>query len=290
MGKYKYNTNYFELIDTEDKAYWLGFLYADGSINRFYKNNKKENGIRSMTLEISLAEKDREHLEKFKQCIESDIPIFKRTIQLGDKKYGAVRIQLNNTKICRDLCNLGCVPAKTYIVRMPSFDIVPKKFMRDFLRGFFDGDGCICTEPVDGKPHIILNITGMSEMLKDFSDFLISEGVIRKVPKIYKDKRNNAYKVYFYGTDSNKELLDYLYKDSSVYLDRKYNKYIDFYKNYDDKAQKRGVYYSKMNNAYIATIYINGEHIRIGQYKNIDDAIDARKKAEVEKMKLQKPA
>lgn len=286
MSKYKYNKDYFSKIDSEDKAYWLGFLYADGSINRFYKGEK----LKSMTLEISLAYKDKEHLEKFKQCIESNIPIFEKTNKLNGKEYKSVRIQLNNTKICYDLCDLGCTPCKTYNVRMPSYDIVPKEFMRDFLRGFFDGDGCIETSEKNGKSYIQLNITGMPEMLKDISDFLISEGVIRKVPKIHKDKRSNACSMFFYGADSNKELLDYLYKDSTIYLDRKYQKYICFYKDYDYKNQKRGVYYDKLNKAYIATIYIDGKRKRIGQYKNVDDAIKARIEAETEKMKLQQPA
>lgn len=286
MSKYKYNKDYFSKIDSEDKAYWLGFLYADGSINRFYKGEK----LRSMTLEISLAYQDREHLEKFKQCIESNIPIFERTNKLNGKEYKSVRIQLNNTKVCYDLCDLGCTPHKTYNVRLPSYDIVPKEFMRDFLRGFFDGDGCINTSKTNGKPHIQVNITGMPEMLTDISDFLISEGIIRKVPKIYKDKRSKACSMFFYGIDSNKEFLDYLYDGATIYLNRKYQKYIDFYKDYDYKSQKRGVYYDKHNKVYVATICIDGKRKRIGQYKNVDEAIMARKEAEIEKMKLQQPA
>lgn len=110
MSKYKYNKDYFNKIDTADKAYWLGFLYADGSINRYYKNEK----LRSMTLEIGLADKDRNHLEKFKKCLDSNIPIFERINKLKGKEYKSVRIQLNNTKICYDLCDLGCTPHKTY--------------------------------------------------------------------------------------------------------------------------------------------------------------------------------
>lgn len=286
MSKYKYNKDYFSKIDSEDKAYWLGFLYADGSINRFYKGDK----LRSMTLELGLAYKDKHHLEKFKECTDSNIPIFERTNKLNGKEYKSVRIQWNNTKVCYDLCDLGCTPHKTYDIRLPSSDIVPKEFMRDFLRGFFDGDGCINISEMNGKPHIQVTLTGMPEMLTDISDFLISEGIIRKTPKLRDDKRSNAYSIFFYGADSNKELLDYLYKDATIYLDRKYEKYVDFYKDFDYKNQKRGVYYDKHNKAYIATIYIDGKKKRIGQYKNIDDAINARKEAEIEKMKLQQPA
>lgn len=286
MSKYKYNKDYFGKIDSEDKAYWLGFLYADGSINRFYKGDK----LRSMTLEIGLAAQDKNHLEKFKECTESNIPIFERINKLNGKEYKSVRIQWNNTKVCYDLCDLGCTPSKTYDIRLPSNNIVPDEFMRDFLRGFFDGDGCIHTSKMNGKPHIVVTLTGVEDMLNDVSKYLIANNVIRKKPKIHHDKRSSACSIFFYGADSNKELLDYLYKDSNIYLDRKYETYIDFYKDFDYKNQKRGVYYDKYNKVYIVTIYIDGTKKRIGQYKNIDDAINARKEAEIEKMKLQQPA
>lgn len=283
MSKYKYNKDYFSKIDTSDKAYWLGFLYADGSINRFYKNEK----LKSMTLELGLAYKDREHLEKFKNCLESNIPIFEKTNKLNGEEYKSVRIQLNNTKICYDLCDLGCTPNKTFDVKFPTFDIVPKEFMRDFIRGFFDGDGCISISEMNGKPHIILVITGVCDILQSISDFLISENIIRIQPKIRKDERRKfTYNVFFYGTDSNKDILDYLYKDSNIYLDRKYNQYIDFYKDYDEKTNKYGVYYDKHNNVYVASIYINGKR-KTSRHKNIDDAIQARKEAEIEKMKVE---
>lgn len=283
MSKYEYNKDYFSKIDTSDKAYWLGFLYADGSINRFYKGEK----LKSMTLELGLAYKDKGHLEKFKKCLETNIPIFEKTNKLNGKEYKSVRIQLNNTKICYDLCDLGCTPNKTFDIKFPTFDIVPKEFMRDFIRGFFDGDGCISVSEMAGKPHIMLTITGMSDMLQSISDFLISENVIRVKPKIHKDKRQKStYNVYFYGTDSNKELLDYLYKDSNIYLDRKYNQYVDFYNDYDEKSNKYGVYYDKIHNVYVASIHINGKRIT-SRHKNIDDAIQARKEAEIEKMKIE---
>lgn len=285
MSKYKYNKDYFNKIDTSDKAYWLGFLYADGSINRYYQNDK----LKSMTLELGLAYKDKEHLEKFKTSLDANIPIFERLNRLKGKEYKSVRIQLNNTKICYDLCDLGCTPNKTYNIKFPTYDIIPKEFMRDFIRGFFDGDGCISTTEKNGKPHIETVITGIKDMLESISSFLFSENIITVKPKIHKDNRREfTYSLYIYGADTNKDFLDYLYKDSDVYLDRKHNQYLDFYKNYNYKDSKRGVYYDKHNQAYIASIYINGKRKRIGQYKNIDDAIQARKEAEIEKTNMLK--
>lgn len=283
MSKYKYNKDYFSKIDTSDKAYWLGFLYADGSINRYYKNEK----LKSMTLELGLAYKDKEHLEKFRKCLDSNIPIFEKTNKLNNKDYKSVRIQLNNTKICYDLCDLGCTPSKTYNLKFPTYNIVPKEFMRDFIRGFFDGDGCISISEMKNKSHIFTIITGMSDMLQSISDFLVSENIIRKKPSIRKDERNQyTYSMYIYGIDTNKEFLDYLYKDSTIYLDRKYKQYSDFYNEYNDKLGKYGVYYDKHHNVYVASIFINGKR-KTSRHKNIDDAIQARKEAEIEKMNIE---
>ena len=283
MSKYEYNKDYFGKIDTSDKAYWLGFLYADGSINRYYKNEK----LRSMTLELNLSYKDKEHLEKFKKCLETNIPIFEKTNKLNGKEYKSVRLQLNNTKICYDLCDLGCTPSKTYDIKFPTYDIVPKEFMRDFIRGFFDGDGCISISEMNGKPHIFTTITGQSDMLESISDFLISEKIIRIKPKIHKDNRRDfTYSVYIYGIDSNKEFLDYLYKDSYIYLNRKFNQYINFYKDFDDKSNKHGVYYDKLHNVYVASIVINGKR-KTSRYKTIDEAINVRKNFEIEKMNIE---
>lgn len=283
MSKYNYNKDYFSIIDTEEKAYWLGFLYADGCITRFYRNEK----LRSMSLELCLCKKDKEHLNKFLTCLDSNVPIKERISKINGKQYKSYRVVINCTKLCYDLINLGCTPQKTYTIKFPTYDIVPKKYIRDFLRGFFDGDGCICITEINNKPHIVTNFSGMSDMLKSISDFLISEKILRVVPKIHNDeRREKTYNMYFYGSDSNKEFLDYIYKDSIIYLDRKYNAYISFYADYNEQEEKRGVYYNKKNEAYIVTISINGKKERIGQYKTIEEAIEARKEAEIKKMNI----
>lgn len=282
MSKYYYNKDYFSVIDTEDKAYWLGFLYADGCINRYYKNEK----LKSMNLELTLCGEDYEHLEKFKKCLDSNLPIHKKIVKYNNKEYEAYRLNVCCTKMCYDLINLGCTPQKTYDIKFPSEDIIPHIYMKDFIRGFFDGDGCINITTMNEKPNIRLVITGMSDMLKSISDFLIDEKILRVIPKIHRDNRSKASSMFIYGNDSIKEVLDYLYKDSHIYLNRKYQTYINYYKNYDE-LEKRGVYWNNENKAYIVTIRINGKRIRIGQYKDLEDAINARKEAEIRKMNIE---
>ena len=99
------NESVFEIIDTEEKAYWLGFLYADGYVG----DNR---------LELALQAKDLEHLVKFKEFMESEHVLeFK-------KNANAYRIGIGSKKICSDLTNLGCYKAKSLTLQFPSKDIV----------------------------------------------------------------------------------------------------------------------------------------------------------------------
>ncbi len=277
MNKYTYNKNYFEVIDTHDKAYWLGFLYADGCVHELY--NKDKTKIKSMRLAISLCETDYYHLEKFKKCIDANIPIKKRSTILNGKTFYYFQIIISCTKLCRDLIDKGCTPRKTYAIKFPNSDIVPHEFMKDFLRGLFDGDGCLNYVP---KVRLECNITGMKNMLSDTNDYLLSNNIISRQLKIYDRKNSLACEMWLYG-DTCKSFLDYIYKDSITYLDRKYNKYLQ-YCNDHQRIMEKGVYWSNRNKAYIVTISIHSKRIRIGQYKNYEDAVKARKEAEINKL------
>lgn len=223
-------------------------------------------------------------MEKFKNCLETNANIHDKIVHGRGKDYFANRICIYSTSMCRDLIALGCTPRKTYTVKFPTYDTVPHEFMKDFVRGFFDGDECICVTQMNGKPHIELVITGMSNMLTSIADFLISEKILRVMPKLYKDSRSKAYSMYLYGEDAIKDILDYLYIDAEMYLDRKYNKYKNFYKMYDNQKPRYGVYYSRQNKAYIVSIMIDGVRCRIGQFKNVEDANTARINAELKKL------
>lgn len=187
-----------------------------------------------MSLEITLAEQDKEHLEKFNQCLGSNVPIREKIVKLAGKEYKAYRLVINRTKMCYDLINLGCTPQKTYTLTFPTENQVPKVYLRDFLRGFFDGDGCISTSLMNGKPHIVTKITGMHGMLISISEYLSSEKVVCTKPSLHQDKRRKlVYDLAIYGTDTNYDFLTYLYDNASMYLERKYNTYRQFYQGYD---------------------------------------------------------
>ena len=142
--KHNYDDSFFEKIDTEEKAYWLGFLYADGAVQKKEVVGSSVNAKRKMSykVELQLAQIDKEHLEKFCKIIGSTMT--KKENKLGEKKFVSYRTTISSKKIVEDLIRLGCVPKKSLILKFPTEEQVPKKFIWDFLRGYFDGDGCFC--------------------------------------------------------------------------------------------------------------------------------------------------
>lgn len=133
--KYCYNENFFEKIDTEEKAYWLGFIYADGYVQR---NKDKRNSELGIELQIG----DIEHLKKFNKSINGNVEV--KIKERFDYRYGHSNthcvIRLYKSKIVDDLIKLGVVPNKSHIITFPQLN---KDMVLPFIRGFFDGDGCI---------------------------------------------------------------------------------------------------------------------------------------------------
>ena len=218
MRKYEVNQNYFENIDTHDKAYWLGFLFADGYVlDRISENNGKRKG---MIVGIGLKDSDYDQLWNFRNAIGSNHPIHRKTINLKGNQYKACTINIGSVKMCQDLIKLGCVPRKSLILKYP--ENLNDKFFSSFLRGYIDGDGCIFLSK-DRKNNII-NMLGTLEFLTSVKEKL-------KINKINcwdniprnKNSKNNTH-VLTISPYSYDDLFDLLYKKSkaSYMMARKY--------------------------------------------------------------------
>ena len=194
------NENVFKVIDTEDKAYWLRFMYADGYV---CEDNK---------IGIGLKEEDYEHLVRFKEFLEYD----------GELEYNSktksYRVSFRNKSMKEDLINLGCVPRKSKVLEFPTYDIVPKELMIHFIRGYIDGDGYVGN---DGK-YLRLSILGTESVLKGIINELNLREV--KIRKANKDGAEEVKSVEWKGRYL-EETFETLYKNSTIYLDRKYKKY-----------------------------------------------------------------
>lgn len=187
---YTLDENVFDTIDTEEKAYWLGFLMADGY------NHEDRN-----TVCLRLQGGDLEILEKFSFFLKSNAPIyeFARVTPVNKllKKYREVRV--NSVHLSKQLANLGCIQGKSYTLKFPT--CIPESLMHHFIRGYFDGNGCICISPrKDRTPNSLsyqFTITGKEDVILKMQDYIVKETGVYKTRLEY--PKNNFAKVVHYG-------------------------------------------------------------------------------------------
>ena len=141
QNRLKFDNTIFDSIDTEEKAYWLGFIFADGTINSSpLEINKKP----KYTIEISLKADDFHHLKKFNTFMKYK----KNGVKIQDAKCGKVickrcRWTITDKHLWETLNNYGCTPKKSLTLKFPDENIFKSKdLIRHFIRGYFDGDGC----------------------------------------------------------------------------------------------------------------------------------------------------
>lgn len=218
--KYALNESFFDQIDTEEKAYFLGLLYADGC------NNEK-----TRTVAINLNEDDKDILDKFKDAIKSERPI-KYIVVKGTnlkKKDGSAcsfknlwSLYFCSKKLSNSLAKQGCVAAKSLILDFPDESVVPNDLKRHFIRGYFDGDGCISLE--NGK-NIGLKMSFMStdKFCLKAKGFIEKElGIYCEIQEPPQSKNGSPSRVFrVSGSQKAQRVMEWLYKDSTVFLARK---------------------------------------------------------------------
>lgn len=220
--------DFFKTIDSEEKAYWLGFLCADGWITENIKTNSGHVGIQ---LQI----RDYEHLKKFNKSIHGNykIEIGEKECKLSNpnKKNKFCRIRIHSINMVNHLKKHGFTNAKTYDLKFPN---IQKNLYRHFIRGFFDGDGCVRMRNrklVSGtnKTYPQCDITSNVEsFLCELRTLLYDVGITSYICK----DRNN-FRLYISGLKSNMLFLNYIYENSNCYLDRKYQIYTNILQNVD---------------------------------------------------------
>ena len=205
----KVNHNYFDNIDTCQKAWLLGFLAADGSVA------SKRNSIK-----IGLSSVDREILEKIKEEIQSERDILDYESNQGFQISELVWSSENQKK---KLSQYDIVPNKTYKgIHLPEFKIAALQFA--YILGYYDGDGCFRN---DGTRCRIEICSYDPNILQDFANCIKIKLSIDK--EVHKDRSRKNYYTLTYSTKDAIQILDYMYKimneNNGFYLQRKYNKY-----------------------------------------------------------------
>lgn len=213
---YKINENYFEKIDSKNKAYWIGFISADGNV---YKNK----------LSIELNNKDDELLKQFITDLETPRPLYYRERKNGTK---SVTVEIRNNKIVEDLRKYNIIPKKTYNLCFPNID---KKYYKDYIRGFFDGDGTYVLQKksrfikskgkYENKTYCeIACVCKCKDFLLNISNILLDNNINNH---LYYSKRDDLYYIRIYGISNCKNFINYIYYDDCRMLLRKKEKALE---------------------------------------------------------------
>lgn len=219
------NEHYFDVIDNEHKAYWVGFFYADGYICAGSKKNKQNRGIG-----FSVNIKDKELLEKFKKDIEftGDIKYYTSTTTYGTTSYG--RITISSPQLADALIDRGCLIQKTTVLQFPTSEQIPECFLWNFIRGYIDGDGSY----TDNR----ISICGTKELLDGLQNFIGSPNKLSQKRKIAERGVNNCV-CYIYKKTLLQNCLEKMYCNATIYLNRKKEKakhiYIERKMKYDEQ-------------------------------------------------------
>ncbi len=201
--QYHINHNYFDEINTHEKAYWYGFIWADGSI---VKNS----------LQFALKTEDKYAIEKLKKVLNSEHSI------LENKRTNSWRLSIHSYKFVNSLARINIIPRKTY---SPLTPILTDEFFLSFFLGLFDGDGYI------GKKQI--NITNTPETCLWLQKQLYEIYQIRSFIKPIKN--THAHRLVINRIQDRYQILSKSYEKLNFYLKRKHNVYIEFVNKYKNK-------------------------------------------------------
>ena len=214
-----YNENFFDNIDTEEKAYWLGFIMADG----YTRLNKKNNPAQTS---IEISKKDIEILNAFKKSIKSNHIIRERSRCTVTGKISEIcSITISSEYLTSKLISYGVIPNKTYIgyINEEIFND-NEELIFHYLRGYSDGDGTINKN----KGNYVFKLVIKSEsILNTIKNWIKKYCNIELKIKLEKDKLGSAYRLSIQNKKEYFIFLDKLYKNANIYLDRKYQIYLD---------------------------------------------------------------
>jgi intein-encoded DNA endonuclease-like protein len=201
-SKYSFDTGFFSNIDNEKKAYILGLWYADG--NNYRKEKYK--------VSLVLHKNDKCLLEEVNEIISSTRPL--------QESNNTVVLNISGKIISDQLLILGCIPRKSLILQFPTEEQVPNNLLPHFIRGYFDGDGCITRSR---KSQVTM--LGTQQFLISLQAFLVEFGIRSS---LYSLKNSSIYNLGIYSSGSISLFKNLIYSNSTIKMERKYNKFLLF--------------------------------------------------------------
>ena len=211
------NEHFFENIDCEEKAYFLGLLISDGNV--FVDTTLN----RQASISITLDTKDEYLLKAFKQALNTNTSI-------GHDGRGCSQIAVRSDIMAKDLAKYGVVPRKSFDTFLPN---VPKDMMPHLLRGIMDGDGSIKANQTNirGRYAHAISFCGSHRLMQDIADWCSNNSIVTTVVYDYKSRSLSEIKIQ--SVESMYKFGELIYKDAKIYMKRKYDLYQAFKDHYN---------------------------------------------------------
>lgn len=208
--KYSVNEDYFNRIETEHQAYFLGLMASDGCIT---DENK---------LLIGLAREDGNILNLFKRCIHYTGPLYEIAGRTKNHK-DQTRLQIRNKTLYEALKSHGITERKSLSLKFPKLQI---DMTPHFIRGYFDGDGSVKFN------HGVIQIrfTGTLEFLTKLQEILMERCQLSKVQMYQANKAKNTFELTYGGDTQGLRIYDYLYGNCSYFMPRKKERFDNHWK------------------------------------------------------------
>lgn len=204
--KYRTNLDFFKSL-TSEACYWLGFISADGCI--VYNKDKY-----IYQLIIHIHKKDIEHIKKLQNKL-SDSPI-------REGKDGFISYAVCSKKLVEQLIKLGISPRKSLTNEFPTN--IPEMYIRDFIRGYIDGDGWLGYDKTRKVEQLRIEILGTENFLISLKDIVENNIGYFTNGKVHKIKKANVYDLNIGSKDGVEKLYNWLYYDNCVNLERKWDR------------------------------------------------------------------
>ena len=211
--RYAVDEAFFDVINTEEKAYWLGFLTADGT-------------IRENVVMLALQERDIDHLYKYTSSLRSKHPITLKENTLAGETYRCAQVSIGSSRLATALKRLGVAERKSFTVRPCEY--VPDHLISHYWRGVFDGDGYITQKGSGsfGARQWIVGLVGNREIVSGFETFM--QQCLDWKARVEPDKPgSHIFKVRYNGVALPQAVLYILYTNAIVFLERKYDRMRD---------------------------------------------------------------
>lgn len=219
--RYTINESYFDNIDSENKAYFLGFLFADG-----------HNSLKRKSITLALMEDDVDILKFFQKELNSNRPLFYQKKENPNHK-NMVHLIINSVRISNKLKEYGMGNTKTHTLKFPEIITKNNNLIKHFIRGFFDGDGSFSIYSIVDKKGYTgkryeCSIISTIDFLKNLETHIMENVSITKCHyrQRHKDRDNNIRALKISGKQMF-HFLHWIYNGSNISLSRKYKKYID---------------------------------------------------------------